>query len=60
MHVYLYLISATYVSAKRSAALAQGLEAAAPVPAKAIRLEAKGQGLWAALDELLARGGQPY
>ena len=56
MHVYLYLISATYVSAKRSAALAQGLEEAAPVPAMAIRLEAEGQGLWAALDELLARG----
>ena len=56
MHAYLYLISATYVSAQRFAMLAQKLEGATAGPSLAIRLEAEGAGLWSALDELRARG----
>lgn len=58
MHATLFLISAQYVSAGRFNALAQGLEAAAPAPARAIRLEAEGAGLWAALDDLADSGAQ--
>ncbi|MDF9304186.1 (2Fe-2S) ferredoxin domain-containing protein [Tritonibacter mobilis] len=58
MHVYLYLISANYVSTKRFAALSRRLEELAPKPAMAIRLEADGVGLWQALDTLRARGAR--
>lgn len=51
-----YLISAQYVSEGRFRALAQGLEAAAQGPARAVRLEGDGDGLWAALDALAAMG----
>ncbi len=46
----IYLLSASYVSAGKFGRLAAKLEAAAPAPAKAIRLEGRGEGLWAALD----------
>ncbi len=58
MQATLYLITSQYVSARRFAALARGLEAATPGLSRAIRLEAEGDGLWAALDALVARGAR--
>lgn len=56
MDAILYLISAQYVSAARFADLARGLETATPGLSRAIRLETEGDGLWAALDDLVASG----
>lgn len=56
MHTTLYLISAQYVSAGRLRALSRALETAAPGPARVIRLEGDGTGLWSALDALASAG----
>ncbi len=56
MDATLYLISAQHVSAGRFKDLARKLEAEAPGLARAIRLEAEGDGLWAALDTLRGAG----
>ena len=52
----LFLISAAAVSRKNFARLASGLIAATTAPARAIRLQDEGEGLWAALDALAAAG----
>lgn len=57
MDATLFLISAQYVSSGRFRALAQALEGALP-NAQALRLEAEGRGLWAALDAWAVRGAQ--
>ncbi|WP_323778390.1 (2Fe-2S) ferredoxin domain-containing protein [Leisingera sp.] len=54
----LYLVSAQYVSQARFGALACGLLEHAPCRAEVIRLEAKGPGLWEALDTLCNAGAQ--
>lgn len=56
MEAYIYLISASYVSKTRFLELANALLAAAPVDARAVRLEGSGDGLWHALDELKILG----
>lgn len=58
MDATLYLISAQYVSARRFGALADALVAACPGPARAVRLEGAGDGLWAALDVLAGQGAR--
>ncbi|KAJ55816.1 hypothetical protein ACMU_08560 [Actibacterium mucosum KCTC 23349] len=58
MDAYIYLISATYVSQSRFLQLAKALEGAAPVPAKAVRLEATGNAMWRVLDTFTAQGAQ--
>lgn len=58
MNATLFLISASYVSARRAGTLIARLEATAPGPAMAIRLDGDGTGLWAALDTLAARGAR--
>lgn len=56
MEATLYLISGSYVSARRANTLIARLEAMAPGLARAIRLESDGAGLWAALDALRDQG----
>lgn len=56
MDARIYLISASYVSQSRFQALADGLAAAAPCAAVAVRLEASGEGLWRALDDMATLG----
>ena len=56
MDAFIYLISANYVSQSRFRDLANALTEAAPVLARAVRLEVSGDGLWHALDELTALG----
>ncbi|WP_421702586.1 (2Fe-2S) ferredoxin domain-containing protein [Aliiroseovarius sp.] len=55
MDAYIYLISAQYVSQARFRDVADALVKAAPVEARAVRLETSGDGLWHALDDLTAR-----
>lgn len=56
MDAYIYLISASYVSAAKFRNLADVLIDAAPCMAKAIRIEGSGESLWQALDEVTAAG----
>lgn len=58
MHATIYLITAQYVSSGRFDVLARALEAAAPGVSRAVRMEAGGQGLWAALDDMVAAGAR--
>lgn len=56
MDAYLYLISASYVSGAKYKRLADDLIAAAPCFALAVRLEAEGDAMWTALDQLVVHG----
>lgn len=58
MDATVFLISAQYVSARRFDALAQALIAATDTPARAVRIEGTGDGMWAALDGLAAQGAR--
>jgi (2Fe-2S) ferredoxin len=56
MDAYVFLISASYVSATRFRKLADALVEEAPCHAVALRLEGEGQSLWRVLDTLAAEG----
>lgn len=56
MDAYVFLISASYVSATRFRKLADALVQEAPCHAVALRLEGEGQNLWRVLDALAAEG----
>lgn len=56
MDAYLYLVSASYVSQAKFRNLAEALIRAAPCSARVVRLEASGDGMWHALDELTGQG----
>ncbi|WP_170331957.1 (2Fe-2S) ferredoxin domain-containing protein [Ruegeria arenilitoris] len=58
MDAFIYLISANYVSQSRFRHLANALIEAAPTEARAVRLEASGDGLWHALDDLTEQGAK--
>lgn len=56
MDAYLFLISANYVSQSKFKNLSEALVEAAPCHSLAIRLEASGDGMWHALDQLMSQG----